>query len=283
MVNYLKLGYSSELGYETAFDETLLETNRTHNFYVDWGKIFSNLDVYQNEINILNSLINSSDVESDFRNIILEYPTVISLLPSILAIREKNISVLDEYEMKCFKLSCSKRSPSNVDEIVDFSKKTGLLNLFNNISDLKSYLVGVEVGLDTNARKNRSGHIFEKLVGDLLKEKIKNYPNLTLYAEETLDFERTKRLDFVIHKNGVPKFLFECNFYSDSGSKPIEVANAYIDLNKQIKEQNMIFIWVTDGFGWKKMYNALHKASANIDFVLNYNMLKNTLDNLLKD
>lgn len=113
MVNYLKLGYSSELGYETAFDETLLETNRTHNFYVDWGKIFSNLDVYQNEINILNSLINSSDVESDFRKIILEYPTVISLLPSILAIREKNISVLDEYEMKCFKLSCSKRSPSN--------------------------------------------------------------------------------------------------------------------------------------------------------------------------
>ncbi|EFC93954.1 hypothetical protein METSMIF1_02342 [Methanobrevibacter smithii DSM 2374] len=81
----------------------------------------------------------------------------------------------------------------------------------------------------------------------------------------------------------MPKFLFECNFYSDSGSKPIEVANAYIDLNKQIKEQNMIFIWVTDGFGWKKMYNALHKASANIDFVLNYNMLKNTLDNLLKD
>lgn len=72
MVNYLKLGYSSELGYETAFDETLLETNRTHNFYVDWGKIFSNLDVYQNEINILNSLINSSDVESDFRKIILE-------------------------------------------------------------------------------------------------------------------------------------------------------------------------------------------------------------------
>lgn len=283
MVNYSKLGYNSKLEYEKVFDETLLETNRTHEFYVDWNKIFTKFEDYQDEISILNTLTNSSDIENDFKSIILNYPNVISLLPSILAIREKNISVLDEYEMKCLKISCARRSPSNADDLVDFSKKTGLLDLFNNITDLNSYLIGVETGLDTNARKNRSGHIFEKIVGNLLEEKIKNHPNLTLYAEETLDFERTKRLDFVIHKNGCPKFLFECNFYASGGSKPIEVANAYIDLNKQIKEHDMVFIWVTDGFGWKKMYSALHNASANIDFVLNYNMLKDTIDNLLKD
>lgn len=283
MVNYSKLGYDSELEYESVFNETLLETNRTHEFYVDWKKIFGKVKDNQNEINILNSLVDSSDVENDFRKIILEYPNVISVLPSILAIREKNIAVLDEYEMKCLKVSCSKRSPSNIEDIVDFSNKTGLLNLFSNISDLKSYLIGVETGLDTNARKNRSGHIFERLVGDLLKEKIKNYPNLKLHAEETLNFERTKRLDFVISDDGNPKFLFECNFYASGGSKPIEVANAYIDLNKQIKEQNMIFVWVTDGFGWKKMYNTLHKASDNIDFVLNYSMLNDTIDNILNE
>ncbi|WP_299524906.1 type II restriction endonuclease [uncultured Methanobrevibacter sp.] len=283
MVNYSKLGYSSRADYESAFYETLLETNRTHDFYVDWGKIFGKLEDTTREINILNTLVDSSDVENDFRKIILEHPKVISVLPSILAIREKNIAVLDEYEMKCLKVSCSKRSPSDIGDIVDFSEKTGLLNLFNNIRDLKSYLMGVEVGLDTNARKNRSGHIFEKIVGDLLKKKIKDFPDLTISAEETLNFERTKRLDFVIHKNDVPKFLFECNFYASSGSKPIEVANAYIDLNKQIKEQDMVFVWITDGFGWKKMYNAFHEASTNIDFVLNFNMLNDTIYNLLDD
>lgn len=142
-------------------------------------------------------------------------------------------------------------------------------------------MVGIEAGLDTNARKNRSGHIFEDIVGEVLKEKIKDHPEFTLGKEDTISFERTKRWDYVIYKNNEPKFLFECNFYNSTGSKPIEVANAYVDLQHQINGTGLTFVWVTDGKGWKKMVSALQNASKDIEYVLNFKMLNERFDKLL--
>jgi type II restriction enzyme len=170
----------------------------------------------------------------------------------------------------------------DIEDVVNFSKKTGLMNLFTEIKDLYSYLTGTEVGLDTNARKNRSGHIFESIVKKLLKEAIVSKPEYNLTEEDSsIDIDRNKRFDFVLYKNGNPKFLFECNFYSTTGSKPIETANAYIDLQNKINNTEMEFIWITDGLGWQKMFSTLKSASNSIDYVLNYNLLKNKINLLL--
>ena len=282
MVNYTSLGYESLDEYNIDFFGTLLETNHTYEFFVNWEKVFNNLKDHLIEISILNSLnkVESSQVESHFREILRQYPHVVKILPTILAIRDKKVDVLDIEENK-FKIVDFSNRRFDADEIVDFCKKSGLLDLFSKIDDLYSYLVGTEVGLDTNGRKNRSGHVFEDIVGELLSQKIKDHPEYRLGKEDTITFQRTKRWDYVIYYKNVPKYLFECNFYNGTGSKPIEVANAYVDLQNQIKDSHLVFIWVTDGKGWKKMSKALQSVSPGIDYIVNYNILKKSIDKLL--
>lgn len=283
MVNYTKLGYNSINEYNRDFFGKLLETNHTYDFFVNWEKVYDNLDDFIIEIGILNTLskVESYEVESHFRKILKQYPQVVSVLPIIIAIRSKNISVLDIDNTKFKKIKFTNYS-FDIDEIVDFSKKTGLLAVFSRIDDLYSYLVGVEVGLDTNARKSRSGHIFEDIVGRLLENKINDKPEFRLAKEDTIPFERTKRWDYVIYKNDKPKLFFECNFYNSGGSKPIETAHAYVDLQKQLKDTEYTFIWVTDGQGWNKMSKALKEAAVDIDYVLNYRLLDEYIDLFLE-
>ncbi|MDR0912693.1 MAG: type II restriction endonuclease [Methanobrevibacter sp.] len=283
MVNYEKLGYKTLNEYHIDFLETLLPTNRTYGFFVNWEKVFSNLENKIVEISILNSLskLPKEKVEIKFKEIIIKYPECIPILPAILAIRDKKLDVFDleNQTIKKFDFSSQK---FNTKDIVDFSKETGLLNLFNEIDDLYSYLTGTEVGLDTNGRKNRSGHIFENIVGNLLNDIVKDKKNYTLKIEDIINLKnRTKRFDFIVYEKNKPRVVFECNFYNTTGSKPIETANAYIDLQEQISDLNMTFIWVTDGFGWKKMFTSLKPAMKNIDYVLNYNLLKDNVEKIL--
>ncbi len=283
MVNYSKMKYSSIDEFSNDFLNTLLETNHTYEFYVNWEKVYNNLENKLVEISILNSLnkVQPNEVETKFREIISKYREVVPLLPLILAIRNKKVPILNVKD-KSSKIINFSKNGFDVEEIVDFSIKTGLLNLFNNIDDLYSYLVGTEVGLDTNARKNRSGHIFEDAVGTLIEEKIKNRNDLSFMDEEFVaDIDRNKRFDFVIYKNNTPKIVFECNFYNSTGSKPIEVAHAYADLQNEINKTDLIFIWVTDGLGWKKMMSSLLNAGANIDYIVNYRQLDKLLNDFL--
>ncbi len=286
MVLYEQLGYKSIDEYKEDFLDNLLITNHNFDFFVDWEKIYGKLRENIIEISILNSLnkVPNDEIESHFRELITLYPEVVPILPSILAIRYENkknrIVEIFDGEFKEFDFD---DETYNVDDIVYFSKKTGLLELFNNISDLYTYLLGTEVGLDTNARKNRSGTSYEYFIEDLLKSELKDHPEFSVFNQEYVDnINRKKVADFIITKNGVQKIIFECNFYNSTGSKPIEVANAYIDLQNQLSKENLIFIWVTDGQGWRKMMSTLTNVSSDIDYILNYNLLKKNIKKILE-
>ena len=281
MVNYKKLGFNTLEEYNKEFNDTLLKTNQTYDFFVDWEKVFNKIEDSLIEIQILNSLnkINPREIVPAFEKIIQDYPEVVPILPLILAIRDKDITVLDldNGTYKNFNFTSEKY---NKKEIVYFSKKTGLIDLFSKIDDLYTYLVGVEVGLDSNARKNRSGHIFENIVGQCIKNNIENLEEYHLEKEVTMPFIRNKRWDYVIYKNNNPRIFVECNFYNTTGSKPIETANAYVDLQQQIGEE-YTFIWVTDGKGWEKMSTNLKKVYHGIDYILNYKMLNKHIKQFL--
>lgn len=287
MVLYKNLGYNSLEEYEDDFMNTLLVTNHTFNYFVNWEKIYDKLLKNITEISILNSLnkVPSDKVEDQFREILTYYPEVVPILPSILAVRyEKDKKyIIDIFDGE-FKEYDFNDESYNIDDIIYFSKKTGLLELFNNITDLYTYLLGTEVGLDTNARKNRSGTTFEFIIEHLLKDALDEYDEYKVISQGYVDhIDRNKRADFIIYKNGVQKVIIECNFYNSTGSKPIEVANAYIDLQEQLSKENLTFIWITDGQGWKKMRSTMKTVDKNIDYVLNYNILKNNLINILKE
>ena len=183
MVKYDVLGFKNEIQYLDYFFKTLLPTNRTYNYYVDWEKVKGNVIKYLNEISLLNSLtkIDLEEREKKLIEIISRYPEVIPVIPLIIAIREKNIVVLDigvQLFYKEFKFNENLKN-AEITDIVEFSKKSGILDLFGEINDLYAYLLGMEVGLDSNARKNRSGKIFEHLIGLLLKNKLRNHPGFS--------------------------------------------------------------------------------------------------------
>lgn len=286
MVKFDLLGFDSEFDYFDYFFKTLLPTNRTYDYYVNWEKVKKNVITYVTEISLLNSLtkIDRNEREEKLVEIISKYPEVIPVIPLIIAIREKNVIVLDigdQLFYKKFKFN-KKLKNGEILDIVEFCKKSGILGLFGEINDLYAYLLGMEVGLDSNARKNRSGKIFEHLVGLLLKNKLRNYPGFILKEEDnTLQIKRNKRADFVIYHNNKPKIAIECNFYASTGSKPIEVANAYIDLDHKCKDENLMLIWVTDGPAWLKMKKTVEGTFREIDFPMNYKILDQKIDSIL--
>lgn len=287
MVKFDSIGFKSEKEYFDYFFDTLLPTNRTYEYYVNWEKVKDNVITYLTEICLLNSLtrIDVLEREAKLIEIISKYPEVIPVVPLIIAIREKNVVVLDigdQLFYKKFKFN-EKLKEEEILDIVEFCKKSGILDLFGEINDLYAYLLGMEVGLDSNARKNRSGKIFEHLVGLLLKDRLRDYPSFTLKEEDSsLEIKRKKRADFVIYHNNSPKIVLECNFYASTGSKPIEVANAYIDLDHKCKEKNLMLVWVTDGPAWPKMRNTIERTFNEIDFPMNYKILDEQIDSILK-
>ena len=65
-------------------------------YYVDFDKVHNNVDSIKVELNILNSLISSKNIEQDFENVITKYPETLKCIPLLLAVRAKEISVTDE-------------------------------------------------------------------------------------------------------------------------------------------------------------------------------------------
>jgi type II restriction enzyme len=288
LVRYQLLGFNTEEEYLKHFLDTLLETNWTYEYFVDWDKVRSNVKSYVKEICLLNALtkIEKEKRESELKDIFLRYPETIKVIPLLIAVRENSIPILEISEKaiyKVFDFKERKLSPKEAEELVHFCRNVGILDLFAEINDLYAYLLGIEVGLDTNARKNRSGKIFENLVELLLNRKLAGIIDLRIKKnDKSVKISRSKNADFVIYYKGEPKVIIECSFYSETGSKPIETANSYIDLQKKIQQKNIYFIWITDGRAWKSMENTLNQVAREIDFLLNYNIASEKIDKLIQ-
>jgi len=268
---------------------TFKESISNWNYYTDFDKVYKNIDLIKVELNILNSLINSKNIESEFRNLVKLYPNVLKAVPILLAKRESEILINDVDGTKIFNFE---NYNLDLEDYVTFMNKTGLFDLISNhiISDLTDYVKGVEVGLDSNARKNRTGTAMERLVASYIKKQI-NFDNCSMYSQMSTkeihkltgidlsfineDRIANKRFDFVIFRNG-HLYAIEVNFYSSGGSKLNETARSYKMLYEQTKEiDNFTFIWITDGIGWKNAKNNLEEAYNSINYILSLDDLNN--------
>ena len=264
------------------FDEWLKgfrKSIRTYDYYVNFDKVYKNVDAIRVELNIMNSLIGSQNIEDDFRELVQSYPEVLKCVPTLLAVREKEIFAANEdgsyvYDFK----DCA----DSVDRYVTFMQKTGLFDLISKhlVNNLFDYATGVETGLDSNGRKNRGGTLMEELLERYIKETdLEYYKEMYLSEiEEKWDLDLSslsnngkteKRFDYVVKaKDGV--YAFETNFYASGGSKLNETARSYKLLAKESKDiSNFTFVWVTDGKGWESARNNLRETFEETEYIYN--------------
>jgi type II restriction enzyme len=262
------------------FISQLKETNSTLGSFVDYEKIQDYVDKISIKLNQLNYLIGREDLKGSVDKLFKENPSTFNILEILIAVREgQKKYVLDNSG----KLVSLKSYYNTSDQVYTFLTETGLKEIFHNkkITNLVDYVFGIEVGLDTNARKNRGGRVMEKTISNIfennkipfLKEvKHTNFKSLTSLGEDV------KRFDFVIETK-TKTYLIETNFYNDGGSKLNEVARAYSDISLKInKYPEFEFVWITDGKGWLSAKNKLQEAYSIIPSVYNLTTLKHFLE-----
>ena len=274
------------------FDEWLSEFRGSianYEYYIDFNKIYSNINKIKVELNILNSLIGSQNIEEEFESILLKYPETLKCIPLLLAVRASEIYAVDsegEYKYNF------KNQNYSIEQYKIFMRKTGLFDLLQNhiINNLVDYATGVETGLDSNGRKNRGGHLMENLVESFIQKA--GYKKNETYFKEMhihaitdkwgIDLsaisnsgKSEKRFDFVI-KTSNRIYGIETNFYASGGSKLNETARSYKQIAQEVDTiDGFTFIWFTDGSGWKSARHNLEETFDVMETIFNIKDLEN--------
>ena len=267
-----------------------------YTYYVDFEKIYKNVDKVKVELNILNSLIGSQNIEEEFQNILIKYPETLECIPLLLAVRSREIFIKDQMNEYLFKFD---KMIYSIEDYIRFMRESGLFDLLQNhiINNLYDYVLGIEVGLDSNGRKNSGGHLMENLVEsyiikagyikdvnyfkEMYLKDIEKKWNLDLSAMSGNNVS-TKRFDFVI-KTDNQVYVIETNFYSSGGSKLNETARSYKMLAEESKKVNGVtFIWFTDGIGWLSARKNLEETFNEMETIYNIVDLENEILGKLK-
>lgn len=281
-----------------CFDEWLSKFRpsiSTYGYYVDFEKVYRNVDEIRIELNMLNSLVGSRDIKTDFAKLLKRYPEVLRAVPILLAKRESEVYCQDEKGGVLYQFDYGKYPPNSnkyFEMYTYFMEKTGLFDLLENhiIRDLVDYVTGVEVGLDSNGRKNRGGHLMEDLVEKYIQEA--GFVRDKSYFKEmySADIERrwhidlsalsnagkvAKRFDFVI-KTDAMIYGIETNFYNGGGSKLNETARRYKMLAKEADTiDGFTFVWFTDGSSWKTARGNLRETFEVLDTMYSIDDMEN--------
>ena len=270
-----------------------------YGYYIDFEKVHRNVDSIKVELNILNSLIGSKNIELDFENLMRKYPEVLKCIPLLLAVRASEIYCQDENGGHLFQFDFGKYPPNShahYERYKYFMRETGLFDLLENhiVNNLVDYATGVETGLDSNGRKNRGGHLMEDLVESFIQKagfvkdanyfkemyihQITNKWNIDLSAISNQG-KMEKRFDFVVK---TPNMIYgiETNFYGSGGSKLNETARSYKTLAWETEEiDGFTFVWFTDGKGWTSARNNLEETFDVMEHIYNIKDLENGITN----
>ena len=272
---------------------TLKNSIKTWDYFVNWKKVFSNSSELEIILNKFNYLLGKQDLKGEFMKLYSSNPDIIKALPVLLAVREGDLEIYDiqTRELEFFNFSTNDIAP---EVWFTFIEKTGLVKLFkeDGIKNLVDYAIGVEVGLDSNGRKNRGGKLMEKITESFISD-FCNKNNLEYLAQANakkindhwgvniIVDKSSRSFDFAVYNPENSKIkLFETNFYNGGGSKLKAVCGEFRILFNELKEQNIDFIWITDGLGWHTAKRPLEETYNHNEYIFNLSMLEN---NILSD
>ncbi len=260
-----------------------------YGYYINFEKVHRNVDGIKVELNILNSLIGSKNIETEFEALLERYPEILRCIPLLLAVRANEIYAIDGDGEFTYKF---KEPNLFAEQYKMFMRKTGLFDLMTNhiVNNLVDYVTGVETGLDSNGRKNRGGHLMENLVESYIKKagfkKDETYFK-EMYIHQIAEKWRIdlsaisnqgkmeKRFDFVVKTDNMI-YGIETNFYGSGGSKLNETARSYKTLALESDTiEGFTFVWFTDGKGWTNAKNNLEETFDVMEHIYNIDDLEN--------
>lgn len=291
--------YSNGMFNTDTFLRTLVSTNKSHDFFTDWGKARSYQQLYKDELALLGVLTNSSDPREELARLIKTYPRINTLIPLLNAVRikeaAKTLIVLDENATDDIQYYFGETSldDATVMRSVDFAEKSGLLAELTKIKNHTDYYFGVEVGMDTNGRKNRSGTAMENITEPYVRVfaeahdgKYLTQTNFEAAAEKfgvkVPPNQFNKRGDFMILIDGSP-INIETNFFDGSGSKQ-EIMNSYVSRAQDLAKAGWGFGLVTDGLGWRRSRTQLDYGYSTIKYIMNLSMCaEGSLEDMYKE
>lgn len=293
---------NSEMAFKDFF-ATLRPSLKLWDYFVNWDKVYRNTKQIEIQLNLWNYLLGKSDFDREFLELLKQHPEIISAVPSLI-VRDgsasqvfsivSDISDLTKPDL-VFDFSHPAVSENDRKLALQFFKQTGLVKLFtkDGVKNLVDYVIGVEAGLDSNGRKNRSGTSMETIVESYLKRFCESR-KLTYLSQATTNAIRDKwgfrvpvdkssrRFDFAI-SNSKKLVLMEVNFYGGGGSKLKATAGEYKGLYKFLKASGLEFVWITDGQGWETTKEPLREAFAEVDYIWNLKCLsRGYLEDLFK-
>lgn len=277
----------------TIFLESLSITNRTPEYYVNWKKVDRETKKYELELNTLNYLIGKEDIYSEALRLFTKQPNLLKAIPSLIASRDRVLDILtidNDDNMSFEQLNFKTIDASRIDDYMKFIEQSGLLMFLQHHANrsLVDYVYGVETGLDSNARKNRSGTTMEGILERHIS-KIAQEQNLEWKAQATAQFIKEKwgvtvpvdkserRFDVAVYsKENHKVWLIETNYYGGGGSKLKAVAGEFTELSQFVvtSDDAVEFVWVTDGQGWKTAHLPLAEAFSHIRNIFNLEMLR---------
>jgi len=269
------------------FLKNLQPTINTWSYFVNWEKVYRNVKSVEIDLNIMNYLIGKDKIEEEFRNLATKHKGIIKLLPILVAFRDSRFTILSGYSETSMEFEPIDFDKMSIDDAVEFCNKSGFFELLKSrkITNLVDFVMGVEVGLDTNGRKNRSGTAMETVIEFYIKTICEKY-NLSYIPQATaksimkrwgisLKVDKSNRIiDFAV-KTKNQLYLIETNYYSGGGSKLKATAGEYKAMFDYWSENSYKFIWITDGLGWITAHTALRETFNHTDYILNLKMITN--------
>ena len=268
-----------------TFMSQLQETNQTLDFFCDFNKIVQNVNDIKLSLCMLNSLIGAPNLRKAVETIWQRDRTAFDVMEILIAVRDRGNKKVIDTKGRCVPLSSFF---FDIDGVMEYLESTGLAEVLQQqkIKNLVDYVFGIETGLDSNARKNRSGHVMERMIARIFTTNNISFRQ-EVYSSEWPEITNVlgddeKRFDFVVQKNGTT-YLIEVNFYSGGGSKLNEVARSYSEIAPKINAVNGFeFVWITDGIGWRSAKNKLQEAYSIIPSIYNLTNIADFLEVLLK-
>jgi len=293
-----KIGCNNEREVFAYLINNLNDSIRYWDYFVNWKKVIGNTKNLEVDLNILNYLVGKENIEKEFGYLLKKHPQVVRLIPVLLACREHKFKILTDlsegnlkYEDFSFDEKKNLSNPE-ISKAVRFAQKSGLLKIFKDktVKNVVDYTIGIEVGLDSNGRKNRGGTAMEKVTENFVKEICTNHGFNYIKeatAEKVLEQwglklrvdKSSRRFDFAVY-NGKSLYLIETNYYGGGGSKLKSTAGEYKALYDFLTGDGHKFIWVTDGIGWQSTSRPLEETFNHIEYLLNLKMLT---EGLLED